>query len=70
MMSKPNPLLRMLRLGSRGSDLALWQTNHVHKLLQNAWPDLQVAIQIISTKGDQVLDTPLPLIGGKGLFTA
>ena len=69
-MSKPNPLLRTLRLGSRGSDLALWQTNHVHDLLQKAWPDLQVAIQIISTKGDQVLDTPLPLIGGKGLFTA
>jgi hydroxymethylbilane synthase len=35
-----------------------------------AWPGIQVEIEIFTTKGDQVLDMPLPLIGGKGLFTA
>lgn len=57
-------------LGSRRSDLALWQTNYVRDLLLEAWPDLPVTVETITTKGDQVLDTPLPLIGGKGLFTA
>lgn len=57
-------------LGTRGSDLARWQTGHVLKLLQHAWPDLQAEIQIITTQGDRVLDTPLPLLSGKGVFTA
>jgi hydroxymethylbilane synthase len=35
-----------------------------------AWPGIEVEVEIFTTKGDQVLDTPLPLIGGKGLFTA
>jgi len=48
----------------------LWQTNHVRDLLLAAWPGIQVEIEIFTTTGDQVLDTPLPLIGGKGLFTA
>ena len=61
---------KSIRLGSRQSKLALWQTHHVRDLLQAAWPGLKVEIQIISTTGDQVLDTPLPLIGGKGVFTA
>lgn len=58
------------RLGSRRSDLALWQTNYVRDLLLEAWPEMPVTVETITTKGDQVLDTPLPLIGGKGLFTA
>lgn len=57
-------------LGSRKSKLALWQTNYIRDLLLDAWPQLEVEIQIITTKGDQILDKPLPLIGGKGLFTA
>lgn len=69
-MSKlPNSSQRF-RLGTRGSDLALWQTHHVRQLLQAAWPEIDVAVETFSTKGDQILDTPLPLIGGKGLFTA
>lgn len=60
----------LIRFGTRGSDLALWQTRHVMALLQNALPDTSVEYEIISTRGDQVLDTPLPLIGGKGVFTA
>ncbi len=59
-----------LRLGTRGSDLALWQTRHVMALLQAARPGLQVSYEVIKTRGDKVLDTPLPLLGGKGLFTA
>lgn len=58
-----------LRLGTRGSQLARWQTSYVAKLLQAAWPDLRIAMEVITTKGDRTLDTPLPLIGGKGLFT-
>lgn len=59
-----------IRFGTRGSDLALWQTEYVMGLLKATNPDLQVEYEIIKTRGDQVLDTPLPLIGGKGLFTA
>lgn len=60
----------LLRLGTRGSELARWQTNHVAALLRAAYPQLKTESIVISTKGDQVLDTPLPLVGGKGLFTA
>ena len=59
-----------IRFGTRGSDLALWQTRYVMALLQAALPGQPVEYEIIKTRGDQVLDTPLPLIGGKGLFTA
>jgi hydroxymethylbilane synthase len=58
------------KFGTRGSDLALWQTKHVMSLLQDKQPNLQVSYEIIKTRGDQVLDTPLPLVGGKGVFTA
>ncbi len=60
----------ILRFGTRGSDLALWQTRHVMALLQAAQPSLRVEYEIIKTRGDHVLDTPLPLMGGKGVFTA
>ncbi len=65
-----NMTLSSLRFGTRGSDLALWQTTHVMSLLQAAIPTLNVAYEIIKTRGDHVLDTPLPLMGGKGVFTA
>lgn len=60
---------RTIRLGTRGSDLARWQTNHVAGLLKQANPHIETEIVIISTRGDRVLDTPLPLVGGKGVFT-
>jgi hydroxymethylbilane synthase len=60
----------VLRLGTRGSELARWQTNHIIMLLSKAYQSLPTETIVISTKGDQVLDTPLPLVGGKGLFTA
>lgn len=62
--------IQRLRFGTRGSDLALWQTRFVMEQLQTAVPNLQTEYQIIKTRGDQVLDTPLPLMGGKGVFTA
>lgn len=59
-----------LRLGTRGSTLARWQTDHIAALLKTAWPGLVVEIEVLHTQGDRILDKPLPLIGGKGLFTA
>ena len=59
-----------VRLGTRGSALARWQTDYVADLLRAAWPGLTCVVEVIQTVGDRVLDTPLPLIGGKGVFTA
>lgn len=56
-------------IGSRGSDLALWQANYVKSSLEDLFPDHQFEIKIIHTTGDQVLDTALSKIGDKGLFT-
>ncbi len=55
---------------TRPSSLARWQTDHVADLLRRSHPDLDIRIEVIVTRGDKVLDKPLPLIGGKGLFTA
>ena len=60
----------MVRLGTRGSPLALWQAEHVRQLLARQRPDLEYEIVVIKTTGDRILDTPLPVIGGKGVFTA
>ena len=60
----------VLRLGTRTSKLALWQTNHVVEQLQRHWPALQCEVIHHVTQGDKRLDRPLPEIGGKGLFTA
>jgi hydroxymethylbilane synthase len=56
-------------IGSRGSDLALWQANYVKSTLENFFPENQFEIKIIRTTGDEVLDTALSKIGDKGLFT-
>src|SRR5688572_19194303 len=58
-----------IRIASRGSALALWQTNHVKGLLEAAHPGITVEIVIIKTTGDQILNSPLSVIGGKGVFT-
>jgi hydroxymethylbilane synthase len=58
-----------LRVGSRGSQLALWQAHWVRDRLVALNPGLMVTIEIIKTKGDKVLDAPLSKIGDKGLFT-
>lgn len=58
-----------LVLGSRGSHLALWQTNHVKAALEKHFPNLNIEIKIIKTTGDKLLDVALAKIGDKGLFT-
>ena len=58
-----------LRLGTRGSPLALWQANHVAALLRAAVPDRPVELVEIVTTGDQVRDRPPAQIGGEGIFT-
>ncbi|TFB13138.1 hydroxymethylbilane synthase [Candidatus Marinimicrobia bacterium MT.SAG.4] len=58
-----------LVIGSRGSDLALWQAEWVKKELIKSYQDIKIEIKTIKTKGDLVLDKPLTLIGGKGVFT-
>ena len=57
-----------LRLGSRGSALALWQARHVEALLATRWPGLEVAITVIKTEGDVNLELSPAAAGGKGVF--
>jgi hydroxymethylbilane synthase len=57
----------MLVIGSRGSQLALWQANHVKDRLEARGNECR--IEIIKTTGDKILDVPLNKVGGKGLFT-
>ncbi|OGW60976.1 MAG: hydroxymethylbilane synthase, partial [Nitrospirae bacterium RBG_16_64_22] len=57
-----------VRIGTRGSALALWQANHVSGLLKGANEELEVEIVMIKTTGDKILDSPLAQVGGKGLF--
>jgi hydroxymethylbilane synthase len=57
----------MLVIGSRGSQLALWQANHVRQKLEARGAECR--IEIIKTTGDKMLDVPLSKAGGKGLFT-
>jgi hydroxymethylbilane synthase len=58
-----------LRIGTRGSPLALWQANHVAGLLRAVAPERAVELVEIQTAGDQVRDLPLAQIGGEGVFT-
>jgi hydroxymethylbilane synthase len=62
-------MTRELIFASRPSNLARWQTNYVIEQLHKYWIDLQTDMQIITTRGDQILDQAIPDIGGKGLFT-
>ncbi len=58
----------ILRIATRKSPLALWQTEHVADRLRAAHPGLVVELLPLSTRGDEVLDRSLAAIGGKGLF--
>jgi hydroxymethylbilane synthase len=60
---------RVLRIGSRGSELALWQAQWVKNELARLHPRLETTLEIIKTAGDRILDSPLSKIGDKGLFT-
>lgn len=60
---------KTLRIGTRGSKLALWQTHWVAARLTEHFPDLHIEIETIKTTGDRIQDIPLAKIGDKGLFT-
>jgi len=57
-----------LKLGTRGSPLAMRQAELVARALRNRWPDLEVTLIPIKTSGDKLLDVQLAQVGGKGLF--
>jgi len=57
-----------LVVGTRGSRLAVWQAEWVQARLKELAPGLTVTLQRIKTSGDMILDVPLAVIGGKGLF--
>ena len=57
-----------MKIGTRGSALALTQARGIAERLKNQWPALTVDIVVIKTKGDIMQDVPLAAIGGKGLF--
>src|ERR1035437_3284068 len=59
----------IIRIGTRGSKLALYQAYLVKDELQKHYPDIEFTIDIIKTKGDKILDVALSKIGDKGLFT-
>ncbi|MBF0212225.1 MAG: hydroxymethylbilane synthase [Magnetococcales bacterium] len=57
-----------IKIGTRGSALALWQARWVQFLLENRHPGLRAELVVIKTRGDVILDVPLAKVGGKGLF--
>src|SRR5690349_2716210 len=65
-----NDIPASVTLGTRGSALARWQTDSISQLLRDVWPELVIRVQVLTTQGDRVVDRPLPLMGGKGVFTA
>ena len=58
-----------LRIGTRGSALALAQASWVKRQVEEHEPSLAVELRVIKTSGDRFLDTPIQNIGGKGVFT-
>ncbi|WP_298272252.1 hydroxymethylbilane synthase [Geobacter sp.] len=60
--------LKQLRIGTRASQLALWQANWVKSELEKRYPGMAVELVKIKTTGDKILDVPLAQVGGKGLF--
>lgn len=65
----PDIAPKKLVIASRESALAMWQALHIQARLQDLYPNCNVQILGMTTTGDQILDSPLSRIGGKGLFT-
>lgn len=61
-------MMNMVKIGTRGSALALWQAEWVRSRILSFHPELEVQIVKIKTTGDKILDVPLAQVGGKGLF--
>ncbi|WP_417134454.1 hydroxymethylbilane synthase [Rubneribacter badeniensis] len=62
--------MKRLVIGTRASELAVWQAQWVKDRLVEAYPDIEVELSPMDTAGDRDLSTPLPLVDGKGVFTA
>ena len=60
--------LKQIRIGTRGSKLALWQANRVKMGILAHFPEIECQIVPITTKGDKDLNTPISEIGGKAIF--
>ncbi|MBU1230348.1 MAG: hydroxymethylbilane synthase [Proteobacteria bacterium] len=60
--------MKHVTIATRGSQLALWQAEHISALLRARRPGLEVELLKIKTTGDKILDVPLAKVGGKGLF--
>jgi len=60
--------MKKLIIATRGSQLALWQSNHIKAVLEEQNPGLEVELNVIITTGDRIQDKALSKIGGKGLF--
>ena len=60
--------LKTVSIATRKSPLALWQAEHVKAQLQQHHPQIEVELVSMQTEGDRILDKPLSLVGGKGLF--
>ena len=58
----------LIRIASRQSQLALWQSNFIADLIKKKYPQINVEVISFKTQGDIILDQPLAEIGGKGLF--
>ncbi len=58
-----------IKIGTRKSKLALWQSEWVKRKIEEKFPEIKVDLVKIVTKGDKILDVPLARIGDKGLFT-
>ena len=61
-------MARPITIGTRGSRLALWQAEWVRAQIERRFPGTAVALAVIKTQGDRILDVPLAQVGGKGLF--
>jgi hydroxymethylbilane synthase len=60
--------MKVIRIATRKSPLAVWQAEHVADALRAHYPELRVELVLLSTTGDRLLDAPLAKVGGKGLF--
>ncbi len=61
--------MKTIRIGTRKSQLALWQAEYIRHRLTAQWPGLHVELVKMTTQGDRILDRTLAKVGGKGLFT-
>ncbi|PIP81189.1 MAG: hydroxymethylbilane synthase [Gammaproteobacteria bacterium CG22_combo_CG10-13_8_21_14_all_40_8] len=60
--------MKRIRIATRKSPLALWQANFIKNRLSELYPNMELELVTLTTKGDQILDSPLSKVGGKGLF--